>query len=188
MVVLIDSRSTHSFIDPSIAKKAHLGVTRGNNLSVMVVNGDRLPCLGCCEVIPFHLQGNYFYANLYLLPLVGCDLVLGVDWLSYLGPILWDFTRLTMKFTWCGKRMQLQGLSLSDLTIEDAENFCIRGNPEGLVLQLMEVSREDNPNTIPEELQPLLEEKFHSIFQEPKGILHIKVKTIRYPLWMAPNQ
>lgn len=92
VVVLIDSGSTHSFIDPSMAKKTNLGVRRSHNLTVMVANGDRLPCLGCCDIVPFHLQGNYLFANLYLLPLVECDLVLRVDWLSHLGPILWDFS------------------------------------------------------------------------------------------------
>lgn len=64
----------------------------------MVANGEKVPCLGCCVAIIFSLQGQEFQANLHLLTLGGCDMVLGVDWLSTLGPILWDFIKLTMKF------------------------------------------------------------------------------------------
>lgn len=35
---------------------------------------------------------------MHLLTLEGCDVVLGVDWLGTLGPILWDFINLAMKF------------------------------------------------------------------------------------------
>lgn len=37
-------------------------------------------------------------------------MVLGVDWLSTLGPILWDFIQLTMKFTHQNEEVVLQVL------------------------------------------------------------------------------
>jgi hypothetical protein len=37
-------------------------------------------------------------------------MVLGVDWLSTLGPVLWDFIKLTMKFTHQTQEVMLQGL------------------------------------------------------------------------------
>lgn len=36
--------------------------------------------------------------DLYPLPLEGCDAVLGAQWLRTLGPIVWDFSKLHMKF------------------------------------------------------------------------------------------
>ena len=39
-------------------------------------------------------------ADFFVLPLRGCDVVLGVQWLITLGPILWDFQHLTMQFVW----------------------------------------------------------------------------------------
>jgi hypothetical protein len=65
----------------------------------MVANGELISCPGCCTAMSSSLQGYDFQTNLHLLVLGGCDMVLGVNWLSTLGPILWDFIELTMKFT-----------------------------------------------------------------------------------------
>jgi len=75
----------------------------------MVANGDIIPCLGCCTTIAFSLQGYDFKTNLHLLVLGGCDMVLEVDGLISLGPILWDFVELTMKFSHQGWESTLQG-------------------------------------------------------------------------------
>jgi hypothetical protein len=64
----------------------------------VVANGKIIPCPGCCTTVAFSLQGYDFETNLHLLVLGGCGMVLGVDWLSTLGPFLWDFIELTMKF------------------------------------------------------------------------------------------
>lgn len=39
-----------------------------------------------------------YVIDLYEIPLDGYDVVLGMQWLSMLGPILWDFGLLTMIF------------------------------------------------------------------------------------------
>jgi hypothetical protein len=44
------------------------------------------------------MQGLVFRTDLFILPLAGCDVVLGIQWLRTLGPILWDFTKLQMEF------------------------------------------------------------------------------------------
>jgi len=54
----------------------------------MVVNGATLSCQGHCKAVSIILQGCPFNPTLYLLTLKGCDVVLGVDWLRFLGPIL----------------------------------------------------------------------------------------------------
>jgi hypothetical protein len=79
----------------------------------MVADRATLPCQGYCKAVSFKLQGYSFKSHLYLLSLGGCDMVLAVDWLRLLGPILWDFKVLTMKFSYMGndsKEVLLQGL------------------------------------------------------------------------------
>jgi hypothetical protein len=110
VVILIDTGSTHSFVDQNLAKKMKISTEERSKLTVMVANGETIPCPGCCVAVAFNLQGYVFQANLHLLTLGGCDMVLGVDWLSTLGPILWDFIKLTMKFTHQTQEVMLQGL------------------------------------------------------------------------------
>jgi len=107
VVILIDTGSTHSFLDPNVAKKAKLPFHETNMLSVKVANGDSIPCQGYCAAVQVFMQGYSFNPKLYLLTLGGCDLVLEVDWLRLLGPIQWDFVELTMKFQQGKKEVQL---------------------------------------------------------------------------------
>ena len=43
-------------------------------------------------------EAHVFVVDLNGLSLGGCDVVLGANWLSTLGEILWDLKLLTMKF------------------------------------------------------------------------------------------
>ena len=45
-----------------------------------------------------------------VLTLMGCDIILGVHWLRELGPITWDFSKLTMNFIMAGNNITLQGM------------------------------------------------------------------------------
>ena len=53
--------------------------------------------------------------DLNVLPLGGCDVVLGTQWLYTLGLIQWDFQHLTMEFVLDGKPVLLKGLQLAGL-------------------------------------------------------------------------
>ncbi|KAJ0103623.1 hypothetical protein Patl1_06047 [Pistacia atlantica] len=99
VVILIDTGSTHNFMDLSIQLRAHLPSQSTLGLLVRVANGDTLFSIGKCEDIQFHMQGNTFRIDFYVLTLGECDIVLGVQWLRTLGPILWDFVQLRMEFS-----------------------------------------------------------------------------------------
>lgn len=45
------------------------------------------------------LHQTQFMGNVIVLPLVCCDLIYGIQWLKFLGLILWDFEKLQMEFT-----------------------------------------------------------------------------------------
>ena len=50
-----------------------------------------------------------------LVPLGSCEMVWGVQWLSNLGLILWDFEKLTMAFNYKGKAVVLRGTEKSNV-------------------------------------------------------------------------
>jgi hypothetical protein len=171
VVILIDTGSTHSFVDQHRAKRIHLPVEERNQLSVMVANGEKVPCPGCCVAVIFSLQGQEFQANLHLLTLGGCDMVLGVDWLSTLGPILWDFIKLTMKFKHHTREVTLEGLNRSATHLEVGEELPKQAGAEhkGIWQQL---SGAESPRV--QKLQHLaiaeLLDGFEGVFQEPTGL------------------
>jgi hypothetical protein len=47
--------------------------------------------------------------DLFVLPLSGAEIVLGVQWLKTLGPVLTNYDTLTMKFLQNGSVVELQG-------------------------------------------------------------------------------
>jgi hypothetical protein len=65
---------------------------------------------GRSKALPLKIQKALFQIEFYVLPLAGCDIVLGIQWLRVLGPILWDFQQLTMKFQFGQDEYMLQGL------------------------------------------------------------------------------
>ncbi|GJS58032.1 putative mitochondrial protein [Tanacetum coccineum] len=55
------------------------------------------------------LQGETFTSDVMLLPLGGCEMVLGIHWLATLGDIQCNFKNLIMKFEHMGRKMVLRG-------------------------------------------------------------------------------
>jgi len=171
VVILIDTGSTHSFLDPDVAKKAKLPAHGGRMLSVKVANGDSVPCQGYCAAVQVSMQGHSFSPKLYLLTLGGCSLVLGVDWLRLLGPILWDFVDLTMKFQHEGQEVQLQGMRQTESTLEEAKSvFKNHGTPcKGVWVQLVragDLKTTTNPHPAIQQLLQL----FKGVFGESTGM------------------
>ena len=98
MIALIDSGSTHSFISDTSAHRVGLKPVPRPGLSVVVANGDRVPTTGVCQGAHMDIAGEPFSIDLYTIPLVGYDLILGCDWLRTLGPVVWDLGKLSMTF------------------------------------------------------------------------------------------
>ncbi|KAL4324350.1 hypothetical protein GQ457_11G020520 [Hibiscus cannabinus] len=109
LLVLVDSGSTHNFLREGLTPKLGLKVWEKPGLQVCVANGERVPSVGICKSVQFFVADDSFQADFYTMSLEGVDVILGVKWLCTLGPILWDFNSLTMKFVVNGKEIIWQG-------------------------------------------------------------------------------
>lgn len=58
-----------------------------------------------------------------VLPLVCCDLILGIQWLKSLGQILWDFDKLKMEFTTNGRKFVLRGAKTPSFKFINNKSF-----------------------------------------------------------------
>ncbi|KAK1644330.1 hypothetical protein QYE76_062135 [Lolium multiflorum] len=64
------------------------------HFSVTVANGDRLACQGVARQVPITIGDEHFSVDCVGINLGCYDFILGIDFLSTLGPILWDFEAL----------------------------------------------------------------------------------------------
>jgi hypothetical protein len=85
--VLLDSDSTHNFIDSAVADCAAVPFQGCVGLRVAVANSDRLTSSGCCRGLRLDVVGDAFCVDCYGIALASFDMVLDIQWLESLGPI-----------------------------------------------------------------------------------------------------
>lgn len=195
--ILVDSGSTHNFLDPCLLPRVQLWVTSTPLLHVKIANGDSIICLGKVEVVSLKVQGHSILTDFYIIALGGCDIVLGVQWLKTLGPVLWDFSRMTVQYTHLEIPTLLMGLSSTAFSMEGAHFLKPSSSAnKGLLLKLICDLEEATPS-YPPEIQSILT-TFKAAFAEPLGLppsrpqdhtitlqhtQPINVRSYRYPFY-----
>lgn len=94
------------------------------------------------------MQQAQFTADMIVLPLVCCDLILGIQWLKTLGPILWDFAKLQMEFTTNGRKFTLRGAKTPPLKLINNKSFA-QAVQKGAELCFLNVANVDYPFMVP---------------------------------------
>ncbi|KAL4555486.1 hypothetical protein LXL04_038106 [Taraxacum kok-saghyz] len=98
ITILIDSGSTHNIVQPRIVHHLRLPTVPVRAFPVMVGNGAQLQCTGFCRDTQLQLDHTIFTVPLFILPIEGADLVLGMAWLRTLGTVVADFSIPQMTF------------------------------------------------------------------------------------------
>jgi hypothetical protein len=88
LIALVDTGSTHCFIGEAAAQRAGLPVVPWPRLTATVANGERIACLGVLRQASIVIDSRPFAVDLYIMPMVGYDLVLDTQWLATLGDIV----------------------------------------------------------------------------------------------------
>jgi hypothetical protein len=88
LVALLDSGSTTNFINVDIMHRLKLATHPHPTLWVMVANGEHVPCQGVAQNVEIAINAEAFRVNCYNINLGEFDLILGVEFLSTLGPIM----------------------------------------------------------------------------------------------------
>lgn len=170
-MILVDGGSTHNFLQERLVKSLGLRVETTHTLHVLVGNGNELECFFLCRDVAAHVQGQAFTVDLYVLPLCGADVVLGVQWLKSLGSVLTDYNDLTMKFVFNGSLIKLKGNSdKALLTITPPQFWRLtqtRNASEYFHIRLCSQASPP-PTTHPDILA--LTTQFSSLFQTPTAL------------------
>lgn len=107
---LLDTGSTHNFVSREVAHQVGLQFTENRGASVIVANGERLPCGGVAPDVAIRIGDEFFTVDCYSIKLDCYDMVLGVKFMRTLGPILWDLEDLCMAFWLHGRRVFWKGI------------------------------------------------------------------------------
>ncbi|KAL4334964.1 hypothetical protein GQ457_07G040680 [Hibiscus cannabinus] len=175
LVALIDSGSTHNFLSLGVVKASGLVVEKRHQLKVTIADGSSIHTQGICREVQWESQGHFFHTDFLVLPLKGCDIVLGVQWLASLGSIQWDFSTLNMNFEYSGKMVEWKGLVPGPAQILDNNqgSKMLKGSRVMPGISLLTMSSQLEVKLmnklLPNDLQQLLDE-FEMVFQEPMGL------------------
>ena len=137
IVILLDTGSSHNFLDFVLVNSLQLATDTTRILEVRVANRDLIRNKGECKDLLIKMQGKDFLVDLHVLTLGGCDAVLGTQWLSTLGQISWDFKKLEMEFMYQGMIVWLQGIRPTGSVIQDGDQFLKQSTQKGLFLQIV---------------------------------------------------
>lgn len=170
VLMLVDSGSSHSFIDNSLSQQLQGVQQLPKSVSVKVADGGLLCCSKFIPYCDWCSQGHVFQSEFKFLPLGTYDVILGMDWLMQLGPMNVDWTAKWMMFQKAGKTVKLLG-------IQAQTNSCLSITGEQLqgmlkLGSLMHIVQLQESVSVPAvQISPtiqLLLQEFQSIFEDSK--------------------
>lgn len=83
MLILLDSGSTHTFVNQALLPRIKLSADKlVEPLSVKVANGDQIQCIEMVPNLTWWIQGHNFTSPMRVLQLGGYDIILGMYWLE----------------------------------------------------------------------------------------------------------
>lgn len=127
LAILVDTGSTHSFLDPHSTRILGCEIVSTESLSVRVADGSRVNCNSKSLNFQWKMGAHHFIFDMRILKLGGCDVVLGVDFMRRFGPLLFDYSNLSITLRYGDREITIQvlwpGDSVSFLNIISVEGL-----------------------------------------------------------------
>jgi hypothetical protein len=112
VLVLIDGGASHNFIDLALLKRRHIPIVKFEGFKVEVAGGSTMPCDKYILGMNLTLGRHEMVHDVYVMDLSDTNIILGVQWLSMLGPITTNYKTMEMSFTEeGGRKIVLQGMT-----------------------------------------------------------------------------
>lgn len=137
-------------------------------------NGQHLACSSWCPRVILTIQDLTCDVDLYVLPIAGANIVLGVQWLKTLGPVLTDYSLMTMKFFYDQRLIELRGdtdLTINMLTPPQLRRFLKLNEHASCfhIAVLTEAVPDEPSQSLDPQIQALIDH-FGPLFQTPTSL------------------
>ncbi|KAJ3707248.1 hypothetical protein LUZ61_010953 [Rhynchospora tenuis] len=168
---LIDSGSTHSFVNPTILDPQLFSIATTTPMTVVVANGNKMTTDSVCHALRFSLQGHEFHKDMRLLDVKGYDLILGLDWLNEMGPMVVDWKKGSIKFSRGSEEIHLQASDeVAELKLCQAQLNIQQEVQEGsevFIAYLFQVEAEEQHTVSTNTEIDIILQQYSDVFSEP---------------------
>jgi hypothetical protein len=106
----LDSDSSNTFISELASSRTGCETQNIDHVAVKVENEQIIYCQKKVVQLKWWCSGKTFTANAFVLPVTAYDMVPGMDWLEKFSPMLCDWDRKWVEFSYEGVRIRLQGV------------------------------------------------------------------------------
>lgn len=156
--MLIDSGSSHSFVDDQVAAHIQPWKPLPQSVRVTVANGGVITCTHELSDQLWEVQDHSFRTTLKIIPLSGYDVKLGMDWLESNSPMEIHWVERWLQFHYKGQVIKLQGLTSQPTLGPPVSSLQLRAFDKSdsilYVVELQSISPAEDSieNTLPIEL------------------------------------
>lgn len=156
--ILLDSGSTHSFLDSKLATALSGVSALPSPTSVKVADGGSIECSSQLQYAEWSVQGYTFHSTLKFIPIGSYDMIIGMDWLQAFSPMKVHWLQRWIQIPYGPDNVVLYGVSPD-------QSHCS-------LVQVLHISVADSASpqhtesVIPQEVQSLLDQYTH-LFQLP---------------------
>jgi hypothetical protein len=154
--LLVDSGSTHSFLNNKFIPVLTNVTALKNVLRVKVADGALMQCDQGVLQCHWFCDGHDFQSNFKFLALGTYDGILGLDWLALHSPMNVDWEERWMSFDHKGQHITLQSQQPGQFACTVVELMMMHNSPDSVV-------------QLPDEVKQILE-NFKTVFAEPVGL------------------
>jgi hypothetical protein len=171
VTILIDSGSTHNFINYKLAKDLNF-IYPTPKFQVMIAYGGTINCSGKCHRIKLNM-GEYLLDRLMIvIQMGGDDVVLGVQWLKSLGTMAFNFQDLFMRFSSEGKEIEIRGIQGKPSKVISSNNMTklLKKGHHGVIAQLSSIDFQTYISVAPMDIQKVINNNSKVFGEMPKGL------------------
>jgi hypothetical protein len=171
-IALVDTGSTHTFMDLKFSTKIKCTTTSNTVEKVVVAGGGELLTGAHVHDMPYSIQNKIFNSTFKILPLKGYDIVLGGDWLLTHSLVTFDYEKRQIKIKQDGKnKITLQDNSLHQgvqlMSIDKLEKTLSKGATGYFLFPL---SGSENQLTSEHPTISAVLQQFADVFEEPTSL------------------